>query len=266
MRLAIPALLLPLAALAAGADKEPAVNVRFRALAFSAPITDAAYAVSEDERVPLLITSSFMTGEQRYHGPANLVFTHLSAKDLTETPLASVQLPDQSKVILLFVPDGAGGQAIKVLRDIDGDFPWGTMRFINLTGWRVRILSGGKSLVMDNGADRTLRPAAAHREYAMTEVQVERPDGFGRAYLMRTFQEDDLRSLYFLLPGDPVERTVVLKGIEERKGDDRAPPPPVATVSLKAKAAVKANGTGANGSKAASPSSGLSGQPRNAKR
>lgn len=253
MRLRLLTLLLPLAALAANGEKEPAISARFRALAFSAPIADAAYATSEDERVPLLVTSSFMTGEQRYRGPANLVFTHLSVKDLTETPLASVQLADQSKVILLFVPDGKGGQAIKVLRDVDGDFPWGTMRFINLTGWKVRLVSGGRSLDMDNGADRTFRPAAAHKEYAMTEIQVARDDGFARAYLLRSFQEDDLRTLYFLLPGDPNERTVALKGIEERKGDDRVAPPPIAAVSLKPKA---------NGAKAA----GVNGQPRDARR
>lgn len=242
--------MLPIAALAAEGDKQPMVTARFRALAFAAPITDAAYAISSDERVPLLITSNFMTGEQAYHGPARLSFTHLG-KDLSETPLAEVTLADKARVILLFVPDGNGGQTAKVLRDIEGDFPWGTTRFINLTGWRTRVTSGGDTVEMDNGADRVIRPGAAHRTYATTEVQVERGGRFERAYLMRTFQEDDLRSLYFLLPGDPVERTVVLKGIEERKGDDKTPPPPPMVVSLKGRPGKSAP---------------LSGSPRDARR
>lgn len=231
MRALLPCLLLPILALAA--ESRPAgISATFRALSFSAPLADAAYAVSEVERIPLLITSDFMTGEQRYRGPANLVFTHL-AKDLTETPLGQVQLADQSRVILLFVPDGKGGQTIRSLRDVEGDFPWGTLRFINLTGGRVRAVSGNKMIEIPNGGDRTLRPAAAHRAYATTEILTEREDGFARGYLLRTFQEDDLRTLCFLLPGDPKEHAVMLKGVEERKGDDRTPPPPVTPVSIK---------------------------------
>lgn len=225
--------LLPVALFAAGTDvKVPSISATFRALAFAGPIPDAAYVVSEEERMPLDISSDILTMEQSYHGPANLTFTHL-AKDLSEKPLASVQLADQSRVILLFIPNKQGGQSIMALRDAEGDFPWGTLRFINLTGARVRINVGGKFLTLDNGGDHAVRPAAANKQYAMTEIQTEREDGFARGYMLRTFQEDNLRAMYFLLPGDPKEHNLALKGIEERKGDEKTAPPKVTPIKLK---------------------------------
>lgn len=226
-------LLLPLALVGAD-DKAPGISATFRALAFSGTIPDAVYAVSEDERMPLLISSDFFTTEQRYRGPATVRFTHL-AKDLSEKPLATATLADGERVILLFVPDGNGGQSIRKLRDLGGDFPWGTLRFVNLTGARVRIVSGNRTVTLDNGADQTLRPAAGHKQYAMTEILTEREDGFARGYMLRTFQEDDLRGLYFLLPADPKEHALSLKAVEERKGDDKQPPPEPSPISLKPK-------------------------------
>ena len=224
-------LLLPIALLAA--EDPPPITATFRALAFTSPITDAAYAISEHERMPLLITSDFLTAEQHYHGPADVRFTHLAA-DLTETPLAQVRLADQARVILLFVPDDKGGQSVKVLRDSLGDFPFGTLRFINLTGARVKVVTGAKSQLIDIGGDRVVRPAAAHQEYASTEILTEREDGFARGYLVRTFQEDNLRAIYFLLPADPREHAIRLKGIEERKADEKdAPPPKPTPITLK---------------------------------
>jgi len=255
VRRVLPIILLLASALRA-ADAPPAISATFRALAFYAPITDAAYAISENERIPLLITSDFLTGEQRYHGPADLRFTHLSA-DLTEKPLAGVRLEDNARVILLFVPDGSGGQAIKVLRDTLGDFPFGTLRFINLTGNRVKVVTGNRTQLIDIGGDQVVRPAAKHQEYAMTEILTERADGFARGYLVRTFQEDNVRAIYFLLPADPREHAILLKGIEERQVDEKAAPAPKPTpITLKP----RDNGGGARNGPA------VSGQPRDARR
>ena len=227
--------LLPLGLLAADEPaKVPGISATFRALAFAGPIPDAAYAISEDERVPLGISSDILTAEQSYRGPANLIFTHL-AKDLTEKPLASVRLTDGARLILLFIPNDRGGLSIQALSDADGRFPWGTLRFINLTGGRVKINAGGMVMDLENGGDRALRPGANHKQYAMTEILTEREDGFARGYMLRTFQEDNLRAIYFLLPGDPKEHAIRIKGIEERKGDEKTKPPKVEPISLRPK-------------------------------
>lgn len=228
--------LLPLTLVAADDTQPKVAGIRatFRALAFSAPIPDAVYVVSEDERMPLGISSDILTAEQNYQGPANLIFNHL-AKDLSEKPLASVQLPDRSRLILLFIPNEKGGLSIQALDDAEGQFPWGTLRFINLTGTRVKINAGGAVMDLNNGGDRALRPAANNKQYAMTEILTERENVFSRGYMLRTFQEDNLRAIYFLLPGDPNEHAIRIKGIEERKGDEKTKPPKVDPISLRPK-------------------------------
>ncbi|HAZ65245.1 MAG TPA: hypothetical protein DCY41_00650, partial [Opitutae bacterium] len=47
-------------------------------------------------------------------------------------------------------------------------------------------------------------------------------DRYNIGYRIRTFQEDELRAIYFLLPGDPKEHAILLKGVEERKQDEEA--------------------------------------------
>lgn len=236
-RHALLLLLLPAALVAAGTaagESQRGVSATFRALAFDVPLMDAAYSLGEDQRVPLIISPNCLTAPQEYRGPAELTFSHLAPDAASEKPLASTTLADRASVIVLFVPDGKGGHAIRQLPDNPGQFPWGSLRIINLTGANVQVVSGPRQAVVANGGELTFRPPAAHGEYAMTEILTQREDGYARGYLMRTFQEDDLRSIYFLLPSDPREHAILLKGIEERRMPEKAKPlPRPAVVTLK---------------------------------
>lgn len=216
-------LCLPLLTFAADEPKVPNVHVKFRALAFVAPIPDAAYQTGpkEKDRVPLLITSDFFTPEQDYRGPAEISFIHLN-KDGTTKPLANSVLVDGSQVILLFIPDNKGGLRITSLQDSPTVFPWGTLRFINLTGGRAKIRYGQNEYPVPINGEKIIRPPSSHKTYANGEVLTEREDGYNVGYRIRTFQEDDLRAIYFLLPGDPKEHAILLKGVEERKQDEEA--------------------------------------------
>jgi hypothetical protein len=42
---------------------------------------------------------------------------------------------------------------------------------------------------------------------------------------MRIFQQDDVRTLYFLLPTEDGGHGVRLKGVEERRSNEPTPPP-----------------------------------------
>jgi hypothetical protein len=216
-------LCLPLLTFAADEPKVPNVHVKFRALAFVAPIPDAAYQTGpkDKDRVPLLITSDFFTNEQDYHGPAEISFMHLS-KDGTTTPIANSLLVDGSQVILLFIPDNKGGLRITSLQDSPTLFPWGSLRFINLTGGRAKIRYGQNEYPVPINDEKIIRPPSSHKTYANGEILTEREDGYSVGYRIRTFQEDDLRAIYFLLPGDPKEHAILLKGVEERKRDEEA--------------------------------------------
>ena len=212
-------LCLPFLTFAADEPKVPNVHVKFRALAFAAPIPDAAYQTGpkDKDRVPLSISSDFFTLEQDYHGPAEISFIHLN-KDGTTKPLANSVLVDGSQVILLFIPDNKGGLRITSLQDSPTVFPWGTLRFINLTGGRAKIRYGQNEYPVPINGEKIIRPPSSHKTYANGEVLTEREDGYNVGYRIRTFQEDDLRAIYFLLPGDPKEHAIFLKSVEERKG------------------------------------------------
>lgn len=216
-------LCLPFLAFAADEPKVPNVHVKFRALAFVAPIPDAAYQTGpkEKDRVPLLITSDFFTLEQDYRGPAEISFIYLN-KDGTTKPLANTVLVDGSQVILLFIPDNKGGIRITSLQDSPTLFPWGTLRFINLTGGRAKIRYGENEYPVPINGEKIIRPPSSHKTYANGEILTEREDGYSVGYRIRTFQEDELRAIYFLLPGDPKEHAILLKGVEERKQDEEA--------------------------------------------
>jgi len=219
-----PLLLCLLAAALAGQSaagrREPVVSARFRALAFAQPIMDGAY-VGPKGPVPLLITSDFLTAEQSYRGPATLEFVRKPA-DGAASPLASTQLADGAQVILLLVPTEGGRQRVVQLPDREGDFPWGTLRFINLTGRPAVVRYGEARRAIAPNGDAVIRPPTDARGYASGQILTLVDGEYRPGYNIRTFQQPDVRAIYFLLAGQG--DGVLLKGIEERKAPE---PPPV---------------------------------------
>lgn len=219
-----PLLLVLLAATLAGQAKpekrEPTVSARFRALAFAQPIMDGAY-VGPKGAVPLLITSDFLTAQQAYRGPATLEFVRKPAEG-PETPLASTQLADGAQVILLLIPAEGGRQRVVQLPDREGDFPWGTLRFINLTGRQALVQYDGVRKSIAANGEAVVRPPANAKGYASGQILTLVDGELRPGYNIRTFQQPDVRAIYFLMAGSG--DGVLLKGIEERRQPDPAPP------------------------------------------
>jgi hypothetical protein len=196
--------------------REPIVSARFRALAFAQPIMDGAY-LGPKGSVPLLITSDFLTAEQSYRGPTTLEFVRQPA-DGPAVPLASTQMVDGARVILLLIPTEGGRQRVIQLPDREGDFPWGSIRFINLVGRPAVVRYGSNQTALAPNADAVIRPPTNAKGYANGQV-LTRIDGELRpGYNIRTFQQPDVRAIYFLLPGSG--EGVLLKGIEERRAPE----------------------------------------------
>lgn len=223
MRSSLPLLALLLAASLAGQAKperrEPSVSARFRALAFAQPIMDGAF-VGPKGAVPLLITSDFLTAEQAYRGPATLEFVRKPAEG-PETPLAATQIADGARVILLLIPTEGGRQRIVQLPDREGDFPWGTLRFINLTGRQAVVRYDRLSKSIAANGEAVVRPPVDAKGYASGQVLTLVDGELRPGYNIRTFQQPDVRALYFLMPGSG--DGVLLKGVEERRQPEPAP-------------------------------------------
>lgn len=195
------------------------MSARFRALSFAQPIMDGAY-VAPKGLVPLLITSDFLTAEQSYRGPATLEFVRKPAEG-AEIPLATTQLADGAQVILLLIPADGGRQRVVQLPDREGDFPWGTIRFINLTGRQALVRYGKVEKSLAVNGDGVVRPPVDAKGYANGRILTLIDGEMRPGYNMRTFQQPDVRAIYFIMAGSG--DGVLLKGIEERRAPQPGP-------------------------------------------
>ena len=112
--------------------------------------------------------------------------------------------------------DPKGG--ILAIDDAPGAFQYGTIRFYNLCphpveiqlpGNRTKIGSKGSTVVRPNAADGTYFEGTIHSRSAIDDQET-------LSYSFRYFQQNDLRTLYFILPSSESEGQVIIKGVEDR--------------------------------------------------
>ncbi len=141
-------------------------------------------------------------------------------KDKENIPIAWIDLPTTPgphHLILLVNPgDPKGG--ILAIDDAPGTFQYGTIRFYNLCshpveiqipGSRTKIGSKGSTVVRPNAPDGTYFEGAIHSPSAIDDQE-------SLSYSFRYFQQNDLRTLYFILPSSESEGQVIIKGVEDR--------------------------------------------------
>lgn len=214
MRLLATLFILPLTAVAQQVVEPPTISARFRVLAFSEPI-DGGYTLKKGWS-PLLMTSDFLTAEQAYRGPADLTLLRKTTTGSTQ-PLASTRLFDGARLILLLTPDGNGGQRIVQVDDSPGAFPYGAVRFFNLTGKPLGLQINGRSSVIAAGDESIIKPSPDVRGYASMQLMTQKEGEWGLGYNLRIFSQEDVRTIYFVLPGPADSHGVALKGVEERQ-------------------------------------------------
>ena len=141
-------------------------------------------------------------------------------KDKENIPIAWIDLPTTPgphHLILLVNPgDPKGG--ILAIDDAPGTFQYGTIRFYNLCphpveiqipGSRSKIGSKGSTVVRPNAPDGTYFEGAIHSRSAIDDQE-------SLSYSFRYFQQNDLRTLYFIIPSPESEGQVIIKGVEDR--------------------------------------------------
>ena len=141
-------------------------------------------------------------------------------KDKENIPIAWIDLPTTPgphHLILLVNPgDPKGG--ILAIDDAPGTFQYGTIRFYNLCphpveiqipGSRTKIGSKGSTVVRPNAPDGTYFEGAIQSRSAIDDQE-------SLSYSFRYFQQNDLRTLYFIMPSAESEGQVIIKGVEDR--------------------------------------------------
>lgn len=139
-------------------------------------------------------------------------------------PFASYTFPADGKYILLFA--GADkDKRIMAIEDKEGTFPFGSYLYINLTGKPVEVRYNGKSTPIAPNGRAVISAPAANDTYAQGEILTPGEDGYQIGYIARTYQQADVRTLFFLLPSEAGGHSINIKGIEERKQPDPVPDP-----------------------------------------
>jgi len=135
------------------------------------------------------------------------------------TPFATFTFPADGKYILLFA-SAEKGKRIMAIEDKEGSFPFGSYLYINLTGVPVEVRYNGKASPIPPNGRAVINAPVANDTYAQGEVWTPGEDGYQIGYIARTYQQADVRTLFFILPNPAGGHSVNIKGIEERKQPD----------------------------------------------
>jgi len=130
------------------------------------------------------------------------------------TPRGSVRLRDGGAYLLL-VAEGPADWRVTALDDTPGTHPFGTLRFINLTGRPLLLRQGGRDVALPDRRSVIHRPSVDEHGYAGLELRATDAD---RRPLrtMRVYPEKDARSTY-LLVAEPAGG-LTIKAAHERRG------------------------------------------------
>jgi len=140
------------------------------------------------------------------------------------TPIASYPFPGDGKYILLFA-SADKGKRVMAIEDKEGSFPFGSYLYINLTGTPVEVRYNGKANAIPPNGRAVITAPVANDTYAQGEIWTPGEDGYQVGYIARTYQQADVRTLFFILPNQGGGHAVNIKGIEERKQPDPVPDP-----------------------------------------
>lgn len=140
------------------------------------------------------------------------------------TPIASYTFPGDGKYILLFA-SADKGKRVMAIEDKEGSFPFGSYLYINLTGTPVEVRYNGKANAIPPNGRAVINAPVANDTYAQGEIWTPGEDGYQIGYIARTYQQADVRTLFFILPNQGGGHAVNIKGIEERKQPDPVPDP-----------------------------------------
>ena len=125
--------------------------------------------------------------------------------------------PGPHHLILLINPgDPKGG--IMAINDAPGAFQYGTIRFYNLCPHPVEIRVPGSQTKIPSRGSVVVRPTAADATYFEGSIHsiITGEERETLSYSFRYFQQNDIRTLYFIIPSPEGDGQVQIKGVEDR--------------------------------------------------
>jgi hypothetical protein len=109
------------------------------------------------------------------------------------------------------------------MEDKEESFPFGSIQYMNLSGRTIEIRYPGKTVTLAASEKGVVPSPAPIGSYAQGEIFTSGDDGYQIGNVVRTYQQAEVRTLFFILPSPNGGHAVKLKGVEERKMPDATP-------------------------------------------
>lgn len=155
----------------------------------------------------------------QYVGPSPLVFYTKTTGEQDEaqrTPVASYGISQSADELLLIFVQSPDGERLSVygLDDSKESFPWGSVRFFNMTNSTLGVIYDDEKLRLDPKSFKTSKPKADRKRVSMAILTI-RDDQLRDIYNAQWGQDSLSRNLIFIRPTNKRRNGVETKTIPE---------------------------------------------------
>lgn len=141
----------------------------------------------------------------------------------THKTLAEIN-PDKDGRCLVLISRNDQGVKVRLLDDNNGAFPFGSLQFINLSGFDVDVNFGADHLPLKPNAKGVISLRETSVTYADGRVYLPEADGNRLCSTLRVFKDEKVRILYLILPRADGNTGIRLKAIEQREQPEDTEP------------------------------------------
>jgi hypothetical protein len=214
--------------LAAALPDPEAVPVTVKLMSFDDPQREVAILNGAGKPETIQLYSHSLTAAMTSQAKAGRfsVFGKPTDQD-PKTPLpvlASAALPPGELKLIAIVSGAGSATRVNLVPDNATSHAAGTIRFFNLCPKPVGLNLPGERQVIPSGQEITVYPKVKPSEYGQAQFFLPNDaDGWQVAGGLRWLQLADIRSLLFLLPAPGDAGMIVVRGVEERIGEELAP-------------------------------------------
>ena len=204
------------------------IEARIRIVSLEKPILDHG-VVSRGKFTPVIIATSSLSKEIDYHGPAKFELFPVADSPPPDTKSKSseptvrkatwwINLPADKTVrrMILLVGQPAQNGGIIAMEDDAQTFTFGSNRYLNFCPYPISVKLPVGVLTIPSQSSKTTRPGAKSGVYYDLVINSRENGEEKLAYSTRVQQNDGVRKIYFIYPGQADTGRVKFKVIEDR--------------------------------------------------
>lgn len=199
------------------------IQVQFTTLAWEPVEQELHFQSPESAPESIEINTRFRSEPYFYTGPNPIVFyTESSGPDGTaiRNPVATAKIPQDIKsAMLLFVPvAGQDGVSIYVMDDSMDAFPWGSVRFFNLTQRDLGIIFNDEKIPIRPLEMKTSKAQNEHKSVHLSILAIQDKE-LRDLYNSQWPQDEGTRHLVFIKDAPQRYQGIMTKSVTDFRPD-----------------------------------------------